>query len=57
MTDEKFVKELTVENYKEYILNLERQNLRDITKEDKKVMVSKIIRHYEEAKKNADNKC
>ena len=55
MTDKKFTGQLTVENFKDYILDLERDNIRELTKEEKKEMASKIIRNYEEAKKN-DNK-
>ena len=47
--------ELTPQNFKDYVLFLEKNNLKNIQKEDKKNMVSKIIRAYEEAKKN-DNK-
>ena len=50
--DTKFTKELTVENFKNYILDLERENIRDISKEDKPRMVQRIIKAYEEAKKN-----
>lgn len=42
---------LTVENFKNFVLELERENLRNIDKEDKKQIVSKIIKNYEEAKK------
>ena len=44
--------ELLKEKFKEFILNLERENLKNLFKEDKKVMVSRIIKAYEEAKKN-----
>ena len=47
-----FTEELTPENFKEFILNLERENLKNLFKEDKKVMVSRIIKAYEEAAKN-----
>ena len=50
--DNKFTKELTIENFKNYILDLERENIRDISKEDKPRMVQRIIKAYEEAKKN-----
>ena len=53
MTD-KFTKTLTVENFKDFVLELEGNNLKKIDKEDKKSMVSKIIRTYEEAKKNGN---
>lgn len=43
---------LTSENFKNFVLELERENLRNIDKEDKKQMVSKIVRNYEEAKKS-----
>ena len=43
---------LTPENYKDFILELEKENLQNINKEDKKSMVAKIVRKYEEAKKN-----
>ena len=46
---------LTTENFKNFILSLERENLKKLTREDKKQMVRKIIKCYEEAKKN-DNK-
>ena len=46
---------LTVENFKEFILELERTNLKKLEKEDKKQMISKIIRTFEEAKKNDNN--
>ena len=46
---------LTAENFKNFVLELERQNLRNIDKEDKKQMVSKIVRNYEEAKKSDNN--
>lgn len=42
---------LTAEGFKDFVLELERENLRNIDKEDKKQMVSKIVRNYEEAKK------
>lgn len=43
---------LTPETFKDFILELEKENLQNINKEDKKNMVAKIIRTYEEAKKN-----
>lgn len=46
---------LTAENFKDFVLALERENLRKLDREDKKQMVSKIVRNYEEAQKN-DNK-
>ena len=44
-------------NYKDYVLELERTNLKNIDKEEKKAMVAKIIRTYEEAKKNGNSQC
>lgn len=53
MTDKKQAEEiLMVVGFKDFVLDIERANLRNIEKEDKKSMVSKIIRTYEEAKKN-----
>ena len=52
MTDKKFEGSLTPENFKDFILDLEKENLKKIEKDDKKVMVSKIMRNYEEAKRN-----
>lgn len=46
---------LTADNFKDFVLTLERENLRKLDREDKKQMVSKIVRNYEEALKN-DNK-
>ena len=46
---------LTAEGFKEFVLELERENLRNIDKEDKKQMVSKIVRNYEEAKKSENH--
>ena len=43
---------LTVENFKDFVLDLERENLKKLDREDKKQMVSKIVRNYEEAQKN-----
>lgn len=43
---------LTAEGFKDFVLELERENLKNIDKEDKKQMVSKIVRNYEEAKKS-----
>lgn len=43
---------LTAKRFKDFVLELERENLRNIDKEDKKQMVSKIVRNYEEAKKS-----
>lgn len=43
---------LTAAGFKDFVLELERENLRNIDKEDKKQMVSKIVRNYEEAKKS-----
>ena len=47
--------ELNPENFKDYVLELERENLKNIEKDEKKVMVAKIIRIYEEAKKNGNS--
>ena len=53
MTDEKLMWEnMTPENFKDFVLELERDNLKNLNKEDKKSMVSKIIRTYEEGKKS-----
>lgn len=46
---------LTVENFKDFVLDLERTNLRKLDKEDKKQMSAKIQRAYEEALKNDNN--
>lgn len=46
---------LTVETFKEFVLELERDNLKKLEKDDKKQMVSKIMRTFEEAKKNDNN--
>lgn len=46
---------LTVENFKDFVLELERINLRNLDREDKKQMAAKILRNYEEAIKD-DNK-
>ncbi len=43
---------LTPENFKDFVLELEKENLQNINKEDKKNMVAKIVRTYEGAKKN-----
>ena len=44
MTNEKMSKaNCTAENFKDFVLNLERDNLKNISKEDKKQMVSKIV--------------
>ena len=45
---------LTVDSFKDYVLKLEENNLKNIIKEDKKSMVAKIIRTYEEAKKDGN---
>ena len=53
---DKFTEEnLTEENFKDYILEIEAANLKKIEKEDKKNMVAKIIRAFEGAI-NYDNK-
>ena len=36
--------ELNPESFKEFVLELERENLKNIDKDEKKVMVAKIIR-------------
>ena len=52
---DKFTKEnITVDSFKDFVLELERNNLRNISKEDKKTMVAKIIRTYEEANKDGN---
>lgn len=52
---DKFTEEnLTEENFKNYVLDIEATNLKNIEKEDKKSMVAKIIRTFEEAKKNGN---
>lgn len=56
MTDTKILAEkMTPENFKDLILEMERENLRNLDKEEKKVMVSRIIRVYEESKKNGNS--
>ena len=56
MIDKKRIEgNLTPETYKDFVLNLERDNLNNLVKEDKKSMVAKIIRVYEEEKKNANS--
>lgn len=54
MSDKFTDKPLTAENFKEFVLTIESNNLRDINKNDKKTMVSRIIRTYEEAKKDGN---
>lgn len=54
MIDKFTEKELTAENFKDFVLDLERDNLKNINKEDKKVIVTKIVRAYEEARKNGN---
>ena len=51
---EKFTQPLTVENFKDFVLEIESENLKNIAKEDKKNMVAKIIRIYEEVKKDGN---
>lgn len=46
---------LTAENFKDFVLELETTNLRKLDKEDKKQMSAKIQRAYEEALKNDNN--
>ena len=55
MIDKKFSGELTIENFKNFILELEKENLLNLSQDDKKQMVAKIMKTYEEAKKS-DNK-
>lgn len=55
MTDKFTGKSLTIENFKDFVLSIESENLKNINKEDKKNMVAKIIRTYEGARKD-DNK-
>lgn len=50
-----FEDELTPESFKEFVLQLERENLKNLFREDKKVMVSRIIKNYEGATKQSDN--
>ena len=54
MIDKKFSGELTIENFKNFILELEKENLLNLYQDDKKQMVAKIMREYEEAKKNGN---
>ena len=54
MIDKKFSGELTIENFKNFILELEKENLLNLSQDDKKQMVAKIMREYEEAKKNGN---
>ena len=54
MIDKKFSRELTIENYKNFILELEKENLLNLSQDDKKQMVAKIMREYEEAKKSGN---
>lgn len=54
MIDKFTAETLTVESFKEFVLEIEGKNLKNIEKEDKKSVVSKIIRTYEEAKKNGN---
>ena len=55
MTDKFTASELTVENFKDFLLEIENNNLKNIDREDKKSMVAKIIRSYEEAKRMVIN--
>ena len=56
MIDKKIIEgNLTPETYKDFILKLERENLQNLVKEDKKSIVAKIIRIYEEVKKNGNS--
>lgn len=41
-----------VEKFKDFVLSLERDNLKKLDRDDKKQMVSKIVRNYEEAQKD-----
>ena len=54
MIDKKFCGELTIENFKNFILELEKENLLNLSQDDKKQMVAKIMREYEEAKKSGN---
>lgn len=54
MTDKFTAETLTIENYKDYVLEIEAFNLKNIDKEDRKSMVAKIIRTYEEAKSHGN---
>lgn len=54
MIDKFAEKELTAENFKEFVLEMERDNLKNIDKADKKVIVTKIVRGYEEARKDGN---
>jgi hypothetical protein len=54
MIDKKFSGELTIENFKNFILELEKENLLNLSQDDKKQMVAKIMREYEEAKKSGN---
>ena len=56
MIDKKSIEgNLTPETYKDFVLKLEKDNLINLVKEDKKSMVTKIIRENEEEKKNANS--
>ena len=55
MTDKKIEGNLTPETYKDIILKLERDNLYNVDKENKKSMVDKIIKIYEEEKNNVNS--
>ena len=56
MIDKKRIEgNLTPETYKDFVLNLERDNLNNLVKEDKKSMVVMIIRVYEEEMMNANS--
>ena len=54
MIDKKLSGELTIENFKNFILELEKENLLNLSQDDKKQMVAKIMREYEEAKKSGN---
>ena len=54
MIDKKFSGELTIENFKNFILELEKENLLNLSQDDKKQMVAKIMSEYEEAKKSGN---
>jgi len=55
MTDKKFARNnLTPENFKEFVLEIEQENLKKLERDDKKSIVAKIIRSYEEGKKNGN---
>lgn len=57
MINEKFnLGQLTPQNFKNYVLKIEQENLKNIDKVDKKGMVSQIIRVYEEESRKDGNR-